>query len=246
MRCARTCSRGHRPRRESVSGHSRLRANGHPGHSERHPVPARHHSSGPSRSGQDAHPPLADELPRRAHSDHRRMRDQRLAVGADVQALPPAGRGAGRRSADRLADARRALSREAGHARRHGRGPHRRHRSDQGRQPAPHVRGRGSDPLRHHSAHEPRHLRHQRAARPRAAHSGGAAEHPRRARPADPRFSGAHSDGRRARLQRQPGGLHEPRQHHHAAQGPHRLADPDALSAEHRDGDADHAAGSVD
>src|SRR5688572_31806239 len=34
----------------------------------------------------------------------------------------------------------------------------------------------GGDPLRDHPPHEPRHLRHQRATRPRAAHPGGAAD----------------------------------------------------------------------
>ena len=42
-------------------------------------------------------------------------------------------------------------------------------------------------------------------------------------------FPGAARARHPARLHRQPGGLHEPRQHHHAAQGPHLLADPDAL-----------------
>ena len=42
---------------------------------------------------------------------------------------------------------------------------------------------------------------------------------------------------------RQPRGLHQPRPHHHAAQGPPRLADPDALPAVARARDGDHAPG---
>ncbi len=38
----------------------------------------------------------------------------------------------------------------------------------------------------------------------------------------------------RARLQRQPRGLHRPRQDHHAAEGPHRLGDPYALPSQSR------------
>jgi hypothetical protein len=34
--------------------------------------------------------------------------------------------------------------------------------------------------------------------------------------------------------EREPGGLHEPRAHHHAAQGPLRVADPHALSSRGR------------
>ena len=42
---------------------------------------------------------------------------------------------------------------------------------------------------------------------------------------------------------RQPGGLHQPRSHHHAAQGPLRLADPDPLPARRRARVRDHDAG---
>ena len=40
----------------------------------------------------------------------------------------------------------------------------------------------------------------------------------------------------------EPRGLHEPRAHHHAAQGPFRFADPNALPARHRARDGDHRA----
>ncbi len=42
---------------------------------------------------------------------------------------------------------------------------------------------------------------------------------------------------------RQPGGLHEPRPHHHAAEGPLRRPDPHALPAHHRARDRHHGAG---
>ena len=44
----------------------------------------------------------------------------------------------------------------------------------------------------------------------------------------------------------QPRGLHEPRQHHHAAQGPDRLADHHALPGGRGDRGEDHGAGGVD
>ncbi len=60
---------------------------------------------------------------------------------------------------------RPALRREAGHARRLDRRSDRRDRSDQGRRGALPGR-RGDHPLRPHPAHQPRHLRDQRTARP--------------------------------------------------------------------------------
>ena len=45
---------------------------------------------------------------------------------------------------------------------------------------------------------------------------------------------------------REPGGLHGARQDHHAAQGPHRIRDPHALSRDAPARDGDHRAGSVD
>ena len=44
-------------------------------------------------------------------------------------------------------------------------------------------------------------------------------------------------------LQRQPGGLHQPRPHHHAAQGPLRRPDPHPLPAYRRARDRHHGAG---
>ena len=43
----------------------------------------------------------------------------------------------------------------------------------------------------------------------------------------------------------QPGGLHQPGPHHHAAEGPRRLADPDALPPTLEPGDGHHGAGAA-
>ena len=59
----------------------------------------------------------------------------------------------------------------------------------------------------------------------------GPAEHSRGEGRPDPRLPGAHSARHAARVLGQPRGLHEPRQHHHAAARPHRVADHDALPA---------------
>ena len=153
---------------------------------------------------------------------------------------PRAGRRARRRHADRVGPPVASLRREAGHPGHVDRRPHRRGRPDQGgRGPLPLRRAHA--PLRPRAAHEPRHLRHQRAARPRRAHPG---RPPQRAR-------GARHPG--ARLQDQPparphplrvgqpGGLHEPRPDHHAAEGPLRLADPHPLPARDRHRGVDRA-----
>ncbi len=116
-----------------------------------------------------------------------------------------------RRRAGRVADRRAALQREARDAGRLDRRPARRHRPDQGGDAQAHLRRPRGDPLRHRPAHQPRHLRHQRAARPGAAHPGGPAQHPRGARPADPRLPGAHPARHPDGLLGQPGGLHQPR-----------------------------------
>jgi magnesium chelatase subunit I len=50
----------------------------------------------------------------------------------------------------------------------------------------------------------------------------------------------------RYRLQRQPRGLHRPRQDRHSAQGPHRLGDTHALPGEHRGRHPHHRAGGLD
>ena len=67
-RDARESAGADRPRRDDLSRHPRLRADGHPGHPQRHPLQARHHPPRPARAGQDAHPPLADRAARRARS----------------------------------------------------------------------------------------------------------------------------------------------------------------------------------
>ena len=172
-----------------------------------------------------------------------RRRAQRRPVRAGQPVRPRgASRQAGDATPDRLAAARPALRREAGDARHHDRRPHRRGRPDQGRR-GPLPVGRADDPLRADPAREPRHLRDQRAARPRRADPGRPAQHPRGARRPDPRLHRpAAARPVRGRVG-QPGGLHEPRPDHHAAQGPPRLADPDPLPAHARARDGDRAPG---
>ena len=175
--------------------------------------------------------------------DRRRRRAQRRPVRADQRRRPrPSSSATATTRADRLAAARPPLRREARHAGHHDRRPHRRGRPDQGRRGPLPVR-RADAPLRPHPARQPRHLRHQRAARPRRAHPGRPAQHPRGARRPDPRLHGPPAARPVRRRQRQPGGLHQPRPDHHAAQGPPRVADPDALPADARPRDRDHPPG---
>ena len=96
----------------------------------------------------------------------------------------------------------------------------------------------GLDPAR-----QPRHLRDQRAARPRRADPGRPAQHPRGARRPDPRLHGPPAARPVRRRVGEPGGLHVPRPDHHAAQGPPRVADPDALPADARARDRDRPPG---
>ena len=78
------------------------------------------------------------------------------------------------------------------------------------------------------------HLRDQRAAGPGRADPGRPPQHHGGARRPDPRLQGAAAARPLRGRQRQPRGLHEPRAHHHAAEGPLRLPDPHALPQEAR------------
>ena len=78
---------------------------------------------------------------------------------------------------------------------------------------------------------------------PRRAHPGRPAQHPRGARRPDPRLQDPAADRRDAARVGEPRGLHEPRPHHHAAQGPLRVADPHALPARRRHRDGRHRPG---
>ena len=151
-------------------------------------------------------------------------------VLADHAGVDPQGRHARRRPADGVATPQRALHREAGHPRHQRCRPGRRHRPDQGRRrPQP---GRPRDHrLRPDPAGAPRHRRGQRAARPGRAHPGVDAQRDGGARHPGPRLHPAVAAGRARGRQRQPRGLHQPRPHHHPAQGPVRRRDPHALPA---------------
>ena len=80
--------------------------------------------------------------------------------------------------ADSLAAARGALRRKARDAGRDDRRHDRRHRSDQGREGRAAARQRAVDALRPAAARQPRHLRDQRAARPRRQDPGRPLQHP--------------------------------------------------------------------
>ena len=142
----------------------------------------------------------------------------------------------------RLDRPRRALRREARHPRRLGRGPDRRDRPDPGRR-RPLSRRRVDHPLRADPAHQPRHLLHQRAARPGGEGPGGALQRDGGARLPGEGLQGAAAARRAGRGQRQPRGLHPPRPHHHAAEGPLPGADPHPLPAHPRARDRRHEAG---
>ena len=71
-------------------------------------------------------------------------------------------------------------------------------------------------------ADQPRRSSRQRAARPRRAHPGLAAQRAGGARHPGPRLRAAAAARPAAGRQRQPRGLHQPRPHHHPAQGPLR------------------------
>ncbi len=195
---------------------------------ERHPGGARHHPPGRARAGQDAGDPLHGRTARRVGADRRRLRDQRRSLQPRVALRHRPRRRARRRHADRLGAPLTALRREAGHARHLHRRPHRRGGPDQDRR-GPLPERRAGAALRAHPAGQPGHLRHQRAAGPLRADPGRVAQHPRRARRADP--GPPHPPPARHHVggDGQPRGLHQPRAHHHTAQGPLRCADPHAL-----------------
>ena len=147
-----------------------------------------------------------------------------------------------RRHADRLGPPRRPLRREAGHPRHVHRRPHRRGRPHQGgRGPLP-VR-RAHAPLRPRPPHQPRHLRHQRAARPGRAHPGRPAQRARGARRPGAGLQDPPAARRAAGRLGQPRRLHEPRPHHHPAEGPLRQPDPHPLPARGGDRGRHHAPG---
>ena len=230
---------GHRRRPVARARRPRLRGDGGPPAGERHPGRPRHHPPGRAGPGQDAGHPLPGRPARRVDADRRRLRDQRRPLPPGLALRPRPGRRARRGHARRLGAPLAALRREAGHARHLHRRPHRRGRPDQDRR-GPLPERRAGAALRPHPAGQPRHLRHQRAARPLRADPGRAAQHPRGARRPDPRPPHPAAARRHARGHGQPRGLHEPRPHHHAAQGPLRRADPHALPLRDHDRGQDH------
>ena len=160
-----------------------------------------------------------------------------------MPALRQAEGGKGRRARDRMDRARHALRRKARDPRRFGGRPDRRNRSDQGgRGPLP--RRRGNDPLRTDPAHQSRHLRHQRAARPDREGAGRTVQPDGREGRPDQGLQDSAAGRRGVRGERESRGLHLARADHHAAQGSFRHPDSHALSEDDRARNRDHGAGS--
>ena len=233
-------------RRGALPRHHRVRRDGHPAARQRDPVASQLHPARPARPGEEPHPPRPGRSARRADSGRAGLRDPRRPAGAALRGVPRAHRAGRRRHADRVAAARGALRREARDAGRDDRRHGRRHRSDQGRAGGPEPLRRADDALRPAAAGQPRHLRHQRAARSRGQDPGRPVQHPAGRRRPDQRLPDSPEARRHARVHGEPGRLHGARQDHHAAQGPHRIGNPHALSGDAPQRDGHHQAGSVD
>ena len=220
----------------------RLRGLGHPGARARHPRRPRPDPPRRTRPGEDPpDPPLVDLLDELTPviagcevNDH-----PYRPICARCRALVAE---RGRRDAGRLAPARPALRGEARHARHERRRPGRRRRPDPRRRGPLPVR-RADDPLRPDPAHPPRHRRDQRAPRPPRADPGRAVQHPRGARRPDPRLPGPAAARPAAGRDGEPRGLHAPRPHRVAAEGPVRHAGPNPLPGDARRRGPDHGAG---
>ena len=137
-----------------------------------HPGRPRHGAARRARPGQDPADPLAGRPARRVDAGDRRLRAATSTRCTRSRRRSPA---AAEELGDDLpvawlhrSDAVRREARHPGHQRRR---PDRRRRPDQGR-PGPHPRRPGDHPLRPGAAHQPGHLRRQRAARPGRADPG--------------------------------------------------------------------------
>ena len=206
-------------------GHRRLRGHDPAADRQRAPGAAPLHPARPPRPGQEPDPARAHRAARRADPDRRRERGERRPVRADLQVRP---RAAGRvRRRHRRSPGSAATSATS----RSWRRPTSPSPTSSATSTRSRPRAAGTccrDELTMHfgllPARQPRHLRHQRAARPERQGPGGPVQHHAGRRRPDQRLSGAAAAGRAARLHRQSRGLHRARQDHHAAQGPDRLA----------------------
>src|SRR5208337_2004175 len=138
---------------------------------------------------------------------------------------------------------RQPIRGKARHARRFGGGLNRRDRSDQSGRGALPGR-RGNDPLRTDPAHQSRHLRHQRAARPDRESASRAVQPDGRERRPDQGLQDSAGGRCGVRGERESGGLHVARANYHAAQGSFRHPDSHPLPQDDRARDCDHGAGS--
>ena len=194
-----------------------------PADRERHPLRARPDLPRRARPGEDAHDPHAPGLLDEWMPDRRRQRDQRRPDRAGLRATPAhlvAEHGDDTkiewvhrddRYHEKLATPDVTIADLIGEV----------DPIKVAEGPLP-VR-RADDALRPDPAHEPRHLRDQRAARPRRAHPGRPVQRAGRARRPDPRLPDPPARSTCCSWrQRKPGGLHQPRPDRHAAEGPLR------------------------
>ncbi len=217
-----------RVRRGPVAGAARLRRHGHPAAGAGAARRPRRRAARRARTGQDPAAAHAGGAARRVDARDRGQRAGRAPLRPDHPGVTAPRHRAGRPAARRLAAPRGAVRREARHPRHQRRRPDRRRGPDEGGR-GPQPRRPRDHPLRPGPAQPPGDRRDQRAARPRRADPGGAAQRDGGARHPDPRLRAAAAPRRAAVRQRQPRGLHQPRAHHHPAQGPVRRGDPHPL-----------------
>ncbi len=222
--------------------HPRLRGDRPAAARERDPGRAGRHPARRARPGKEPDRPIAGRAAGSVGAVHRRHRAARRSAATRLAAGPQHRGRAGRRHADRLVGVRGSLQREAGDARHQHRRPDRRGRPGQGGRRTLPVR-RADDPLRPAAADASGHLQPQRAAGPGRADPGRPAQRDGGARRPGARLPRAPRARPVRDRQRQPGGLHQPRPDHHAAQGPIRRADPNALPRGDGDRDRDHGGG---
>ena len=154
-----------------------LRRHGRPADRQRGALAPQLHSARLARPGKVSHSARVDHSARPIFTLRRRFRTARQPVRAAQPLLKEPDRRKRRRHSHRLDDADRSLHRKARHARRHRRRPHRRCRPHQSRALGPRARLRAHHALRPAAPRQPRHLRHQRGARPRRQNSGRALQH---------------------------------------------------------------------
>ena len=218
-------------RRAAAAGHHRLRRDGHPRDRERAPRRPSHGVPRRARPGEVAHHPRPAALARSRHPGRRGLPDQRRpaasrsakrcrrAAAAEGDALAIAWIGPEQRYGEKLATPDVSIADLIGEI-----------------DPIKVAEGRylADEETIHYGLiprSQPRHLRHQRAARPHREGAGRPLQPDGGEGRPDQRLPDPPAARRGDRRQRQPRGLHQPRPHHHAAEGPLRRPDPHPLPA---------------